>query len=115
MGSTSDFADAVILISGGRGVSKVHTMAIRANKPVLPVASTGRSATKAYRAILKNWHDRPVRGLTAEQFQSLDGPLPGVVERLVSLLEGIFREGQATAPDPGPGDDDATGQGPSIP
>jgi hypothetical protein len=90
-------ADAVVLVGGLGGTHQTGEWALDAGKPVFPLADTRgplRSHSDAYNfyfATLREWSRNPAsRRITAEQFQDLANPAPGVVVDLIRVLKAVL-------------------------
>jgi 1,4-alpha-glucan branching enzyme len=79
-------ANVVVLISGKGGTLHVGELARQQDKPVLPLADTDDDAREAYRSILDTWDRKPIRGISKEEFTTLNTPAPQVIDHLMTLI-----------------------------
>jgi formylglycine-generating enzyme required for sulfatase activity/predicted Rossmann-fold nucleotide-binding protein len=89
-------AGAVILLAGSHGTRLIAEAALRAGKPVLPLASTGAYAQMLHRAGLDRWDDQKIDPLSREEFARLANP-PGA--DLVQLLRLVLERHHAAQPE----------------
>ena len=67
-------ARVVLLLGGVGGTWTTGEVALRMNRPVLPVADTGGDAKRFYLHMLKHWNDLGWIGLSQREFQQLGRP-----------------------------------------
>lgn len=86
------YGDAVILIGGFGGTYHTFLGALHRGLPRFPIRSTGGDAERAFDQMVELWELLPNPAMTADQFQSLRGPIDNVADaqkltgQLVDLL-----------------------------
>jgi hypothetical protein len=96
-------ADAVVLIGGQGGVVRLGAVALRAGRPVLPIAATGGDARNVFDRMLASAASGPVGGISREDLARLEGrleapPFPRVVDSVIDLLDRLFSTADAKVP-----------------
>jgi hypothetical protein len=84
--------DAAVMIGGRIGAFSIAQRFLDAGKPVFPVPFVPGRSDIVFQDILRNWFDRPVPGLTRNQFLRLSLPWTGNAESLTELLIGSLIE-----------------------
>ena len=83
------------MIGGRVGARRIAERFLDAGKPVFPVPFVPGRSDLVFQDIIERWLDRPVPGLTREQYLRLSLPWTGGAEPLTDLLLGAL----ADAPD----------------
>lgn len=95
-------ADFVVLLGGVGGTLKMFRASQLVKKPVLPIAGTKGDAEEAFKDSLSEWHERPIEGISPEEFSRLGKPIKAeedarrVAADLMLMIEKII--GQANEP-----------------
>jgi hypothetical protein len=81
-----DTCDASVMIGGRIGAFHIAQRFLDAGKPVFPVPFVPGKSDLVFQDIVAHWLDRPVPGLTRNQFLRLALPWTGSTEPLTDLL-----------------------------
>ena len=93
---------AVIMVGGhagrmrstlaGGGALRIANRFIEEGKPVFPIPFSGGDSDEVFQVVLSRWHDKPVPGLSRDQFLRLALPWITGTEGLGELLLGTLAE-----------------------
>ncbi len=78
----------IFLPSSGNPEAIIQT-ARRLGKPLLPIPDSGTRVTLMHEEMLRQWEQRPITGITREQFQSLAVPAPASLDHMMTLLPKV--------------------------
>lgn len=81
-----DTCDAAVMIGGEVGAFQIAERFLDAGKPVFPVPFVPGKSDLVFQDIVAHWLDRPVPGLTRNQFLRLALPWTGSAEPMTDLL-----------------------------
>jgi TIR domain-containing protein len=87
-----DTCDAAVMIGGRIGALHIAERFLDAGKPVFPVPFVPGRSDLVFQDIIEHWLDRPVPGLTRNQFLRLSLPWTGGTEPLTDLLLGAVTD-----------------------
>lgn len=84
--------DAAVMIGGRFGAFAIARRFLDAGKPVFPLPFVPGRSGDVFQDILRHWFDRPVPGLTRDQFLRLALPWAGGSDVVTELLVGALIE-----------------------
>jgi hypothetical protein len=82
-------ARVVLLLGGLGGTWTTGEVALRMNRPVLPIADTGGDAKQFYLHMLKHWNDLAWIGVSQKEFQQLGRPGAAGIDAALGLVPKV--------------------------